>query len=176
MAQLLVTIIAISLSAVALISGSYYGGQAYTDSVAKANAQQLIATAKQMADAWQAYSNDNMGYMLTDAVWSDGTATDLVPNYLASLPKVGFLSTAPYPIVQKLSGTTQTDNATDSNFIQFTLPQTASKIAAQVNLIMNGSATIQTNQSVASRLSTAKPMICYYSTASLNYYCINRIF
>ena len=97
MSQLLIVIMSITMAAALLLAGSWYGGQAYMESQARGQAEQLIASAQQIAQAWQAYANDNMGSVLTDAYWIDGTATDLVPKYLSQMPYISFAKSPGYP-------------------------------------------------------------------------------
>ena len=81
--------ITLAIGSALLLSGMYYGNEAYQDAKAEAYAQQIVSGAATIANAWQQWSKDNGGVTaLADYNWQDGTATDLIPNYLSILPKV----------------------------------------------------------------------------------------
>lgn len=83
MANLIITVISIALVAVAALMGAYYGGTAFMDGQAKAHANYLIESGKQLAGAWQLYANDHVGsYVLSTPYWYGfPTSNDLVPKY-----------------------------------------------------------------------------------------------
>ena len=89
MDKLLIAVITLALGAAFMTAGAYYGNQAYQDAKAEAYAQQILSNGATAANAWRQWSKDNGGITaLTDNNWQDGTATELVPNYLAALPKM----------------------------------------------------------------------------------------
>jgi hypothetical protein len=58
-ANLIITVIAIALVAVASFMGAYYGGSAYLNDSALANASSVLNDAIQLSAAWNAYLGDN---------------------------------------------------------------------------------------------------------------------
>ena len=82
MANLIITVIAIALVAVASLMGAYYGGSAFLNNQAAAGASTVMNEGQQVAGAWQNYMSDN--YNATPA-----TVTALVTNnYLQTVPIV----------------------------------------------------------------------------------------
>jgi len=61
MANLIVTVIAIALVAVASLMGAYYGGSAFLKGSAKAAASALVNQGQQIAAGWVLFANDNGG-------------------------------------------------------------------------------------------------------------------
>ena len=82
MFSLIVTIISIALVAALAVASIYYGGAAFTQGSAKANASALVAEAQQIAGANDLYANDNAGAFSPD-----------VPTLVSG----SYLSTAPAP-------------------------------------------------------------------------------
>ncbi len=82
MANLIITVIAIALVAIASLMGAYYGGSAFLNNQSAANASTVLNQAQQIAGAWNAYLSDNLNTAPT-------TLTALVTNnYLAQIPTV----------------------------------------------------------------------------------------
>ena len=81
MFSLIITIISIALVAALAVATIYYGGSAFTQGTAKANASALVAGAQQITGAISLYQND-LGSRPT-------LSTQLTPNYLASMPSPG---------------------------------------------------------------------------------------
>lgn len=61
MANLIVTVIAIALVAVAALMGAYYGGSAFLRGTVRANAATMVNQGSQVAAGYVLYSNDNAG-------------------------------------------------------------------------------------------------------------------
>ena len=82
MANLIITVISIALVAVAALSAAYYGGSAFMDGQKKAQTNQLITQAEQIAGAWtlQVAANGS------DRGSQGTTFSNLVPTYLSALP------------------------------------------------------------------------------------------
>lgn len=102
MANLIITIISIALVAVAALMGAYYGGSAFIQGQAKANANTTIAQGEQIAGAWATYAADRGG------AWDMSNLSMLSTNsYLTSIPTPpasvanasGDLSTAQWRLV-----------------------------------------------------------------------------
>ena len=89
MSNLIITIISIALVAVAALMGAYYGGTAFLQGQAKAQANALINQGQQIAAAWQVYAANNGGSR-NITVWSS-----LVPTYLQSTPVNDFEPASP---------------------------------------------------------------------------------
>lgn len=81
MFSLIITIISIALVAALAVASVYYGGNAFSQGTAKANASALVAQAQQIAAANTLYANDNSGVLAAD------TATLKTGGYLASVPE-----------------------------------------------------------------------------------------
>ena len=60
MANLIITVIAIALVAIASLMGIYYGGAAYMNNQGLADAATILNAATQIAAAWNAYCGDNL--------------------------------------------------------------------------------------------------------------------
>ena len=80
MANLIITVIAIALVAVASLMGAYYGGSAFLNNQSAANASTVLNQGQQLAGAWQAYLGDNLNTPPTTA------AALITANYLAQIP------------------------------------------------------------------------------------------
>ncbi|HAU29509.1 MAG TPA: hypothetical protein DCW68_05290 [Rhodospirillaceae bacterium] len=66
MANLIVTVIAIALVAVASLMGAYYGGSAFLKGSAKAAASALVNQGQQIAAGWVLFANDRGGVAPTN--------------------------------------------------------------------------------------------------------------
>ena len=77
MANLIVTVIAIALVAIASLMGAYYGGQAFLKGSVKANANSYINQGSQIAGAFALFVNEANGQ---------------VPNDIATLVTSGYLN------------------------------------------------------------------------------------
>lgn len=83
MFSLIITIISIALVAALAVASVYYGGQAFSQGTAKANASTLVSQAQQIAGANTLYANDHNGsFVAAGAV----TGSALTPDYLSSAP------------------------------------------------------------------------------------------
>lgn len=80
MANLIITIISIALVAVAALMGAYYGGNAFLQGQAKAQANSLVNKGQQIGAAWQIYAADHGGSRTITPFSS------LVPAYLQAAP------------------------------------------------------------------------------------------
>ena len=88
MFNLIVSVIAIALSAALAAASIYYGGSAFTNSTAKANVTTLVNQGQQIAGAGALYKVDNAGTppaSLADLTQPDDLATGTV-NYLQASP------------------------------------------------------------------------------------------
>ena len=82
MFTLIITIIAIALVAALAVASLYYGGSAFTQGTAKAEASALVAQAQQISAANDLFANDNAGSFAT-------ATTDLTSNgYLSAWPQI----------------------------------------------------------------------------------------
>jgi type II secretory pathway pseudopilin PulG len=85
MFSLIITIISIALVAALAVATLYYGGQQFSQGTAKANADQLISAAQQIAGANTLYANANSGLFDANAAG----VNDLVSNqYLSAAPSI----------------------------------------------------------------------------------------
>lgn len=88
MFNLIVSVIAIALSAALAAASIYYGGTAFTNSTAKANVTTLVNQGQQIAGAGALYKVDNAGTApssLADLTQPDNAAAGVV-NYLQAAP------------------------------------------------------------------------------------------
>jgi hypothetical protein len=81
MANLIITVIAIALVAVAALMGAYYGGSAYLNNQNAADASIVLNEGAQIAGAWNAYLGDN---------------NDAVPTALSNLTQSNFINVGGY--------------------------------------------------------------------------------
>jgi type II secretory pathway pseudopilin PulG len=81
MFSLIITIISIALVAALAVATIYYGGSAFTQGTAKANASALVSAGQQVTGALTLYANDNGG--------TRGDTTTLISGqYLSAMPQV----------------------------------------------------------------------------------------
>jgi hypothetical protein len=80
MANLIITVIAIALVAVASLMGAYYGGTAFVEGQAKAQANTLITQSEQIAAAWTMRATDDAG------AWGQYDVANLATRYLQAAP------------------------------------------------------------------------------------------
>ena len=86
MANLIITVIAIALVAIASLMGAYYGGSAFLNNQSAANASTVLNQAQQIAGAWNAYLSDNLNVAPTSL---EGAQNSLIAGkYLAQIPIV----------------------------------------------------------------------------------------
>ena len=81
MSNLIVTVIAIALVAVASLMGAYYGGSAFLEGSAKANASTLVNQGQQITGAWALKHNDTANPTISSNL-SELTSG----NYLSAIP------------------------------------------------------------------------------------------
>ena len=91
MANLIITVIAIALVAVASLMGAYYGGSAFLNNQSAAAASTDLNAGQQMAGAWQAFMSDNYNQVPDVGTCITGTAGSACANgtpnqYLAAIP------------------------------------------------------------------------------------------
>lgn len=84
MANLIITIISIALIAIAALMGAYYGGAAFLNGQAKANADALIGQAEQDLGAWAVYATDRGGSWNLSSI--SGLSNVTPQAYLQALP------------------------------------------------------------------------------------------
>ena len=82
MANLIITVIAIALVAVASLMGAYYGGSAFSNNQSAANAATFLNIGQQLAAAWTAYLSDHNNSPPTS--FANLTAG----GYLGSIPTI----------------------------------------------------------------------------------------
>ncbi len=82
MFSLIITIISIALVAALAVATIYYGGSAFTQGTAKANASALVSAAQQVVGANTLFQNDNGGTHAEDITALTGG------NYLAATPSL----------------------------------------------------------------------------------------
>ena len=179
MSNLIVTVISIALVAVAALMGAYYGGAAYMEGMAKAQANQLIEGAKQITGAWTMYANDNGGSYTLNATGSwgvGGSPIELVPRYLNNWPS---FCCGPNPYFQqwKLNNDgTFSAPSVDANYLIYRA--TPLKVCEQINLIAAGSKTMTSFASFAAAgfpNSMFAPFRCFSANSPLNFF-IYRVF
>lgn len=85
MFSLIITIISIALVAALAVASVYYGGNAFQQGTAKAQASTLVAQAQQIAAANTLYANDHAGVRADDSV--DAVAVLVSEGYLAAAPQ-----------------------------------------------------------------------------------------
>ena len=88
MANLIITVISIALVAVAALMGAYYGGSAFMEGQAKANANSLVQGAEQIKGALTMYATNHSGSY--NGALSGNTLAPLVPDYLSTIPTYSF--------------------------------------------------------------------------------------
>jgi len=89
--NLIITIISIALVVAMAAAAVYYGGSAFTQGTAKANAATLVTQAQQINGAITLFKNDNGGTAPTsiDDLSATSVGVDLVPAYLQNAPVPG---------------------------------------------------------------------------------------
>lgn len=85
MFSLIITIISIALVAALAVATIYYGGSAFTQGTAKANASALVSAGQQITGALTLYANDNGGARADSA---ELTAAGVNGAYLSAMPSV----------------------------------------------------------------------------------------
>lgn len=169
MANLIITVISIALVAVAALMGAYYGGTAFLDGQAKAQANQIIAGAEQAANAWRSYALDNGGnyYLPNSNDWRGGSAPDLVPKYLAQLPSYAFINLVAgsknYFTVGNFDTALHFGSGGSGNQIIFALG-VPDEVCKQINFIATGVKTIGPNISTINSASYFNPFACVVYT------------
>ncbi len=100
MANLIITVIAIALVAIASLMGAYYGGSAYITNQANANAASVINEGAQIAASWNAYLGDNANAEPSSTSSLLNSNDVAVGGYLQQIPIVpaGLGGVAPYPV------------------------------------------------------------------------------
>ena len=112
MANLIITVIAIALVAVASLMGAYYGGSAFLNNTASANAATVLNQGAQIAGAWQAYLGDNLNTPPTSITGLTTSNYIAAGSYLATVPTVpaGRGGVAAFPVF--IASATATINGT----------------------------------------------------------------
>jgi type II secretory pathway pseudopilin PulG len=144
MFSLIITIISIALVAALAVATLYYGGQQFSQGTAKANADQLISAAQQIAGANTLYANANSGLFDANAAG----VNDLVSNQ--------FLSAAP-SIPSTVSSSTF-DLAGGANTNQITLSVTNANVCTAV---AKQSGSVASTASAPNTASTGKQYDCF---------------
>jgi type II secretory pathway pseudopilin PulG len=154
MFSLIVTIISIALVAALAVASIYYGGAAFTQGSAKANASALVAEAQQIAGANDLYANDNAGAFSAD-----------VPTLVSG----SYLSAAPAPPTTVAPITPGfTLGGTASNTISIKLSTGALNVCEEVNVEAIGGtpstppAAQQTNQQFGCFNDTTNGLTFFY--------------
>ncbi len=90
MANLIITIISIALVAVAALMGAYYGGAAFLEGSAKANANMIMNQALQINSAVMLWWTNTNRTQSNIPDWNNlaRTSTSLIPGYLSSMPQL----------------------------------------------------------------------------------------
>jgi hypothetical protein len=86
MANLIITVIAIALVAIASLMGAYYGGSTYLNSQMLADAATVLSEATQVAAAWNAYRGDNLNNAPATLAALLNTNQVAAGSYLQSIP------------------------------------------------------------------------------------------
>ena len=136
MFSLIITIISIALVAALAVATIYYGGSAFTQGTAKANASAFVAAGQQVNGALALSANDNGGARAAD------TAALVTSKYLAAAPSV--------------AGSSFTVNATD-------VSAPVSSAAVCVSIAQSAGSTITADTPLAAP-DTSKPYTCSGTT------------
>lgn len=185
MANLIITVISIALVAVAALMGAHYGGQAYMDGQAKARANELMAKAGQIANAWRMYAVNHGGsYTLSAStlLWYYAPDNnDLVPKYLAQLPIDNYATNQNFPWTYPITTLLQNDasnGSVDANTIVFYyIPESVCK---QITQMAQGNTTpVQMaidSPNTAAIMALLKPFNCIQHMYSGEYRFFYRVF
>lgn len=184
MANLIITIISIALVAVAALMGAYYGGTAFLQGQAKAQANSLINQGQQIAAAWLTYSANNGGSK-TITPWST-----LVPAYLQATP-VNQLQPASSPIITGWDILGETDDMTyqlsgsnpNLNYISIVAQVNDQKVCETIHQMAAGPSATLTDHAGgdpwlagAYVLPSNGKFDCYYYDADSAYFFVYRVF
>lgn len=171
MANLIITIISIALVAVAALMGAYYGGSAFIQGQAKANANTLIAQGEQLVAAWSVYAADRGG------AWDLSALADLSSNsYLTSLPAApasivnGSATSVWTPI--NLSSTAGAYTTYDGVYVRLADSSAGVNVCNYVAQAIAGSAGVATSISASTNMLPGSPTrkfdCVYVGSASLS--------
>ena len=141
MFSLIITIISIALVAAIAVATLYYGGSQFSQGTAKAQADQIISGAQQIAGANTLYANNVGG-----GKYDGSGVSDLVTQ--------GFLSATP-TVATSVGGSFSLQGGTASNTVQLLLSSTASAVCAAIekasgSMSASASATTAPNTSQSS--------------------------
>lgn len=138
MFSLIITIISIALVAAIAVATLYYGGSQFSQGTAKAQADQIISAAQQIAGANTLYANNVGGGQYDGAGITD-------------LKTQGFLSAVP-SVNTSVGGAFSLSGGTSANTVTMTLATTASAVCTAIekasgSMLASASATTAPNTS-----------------------------
>ena len=154
MFSLIITIISIALVAALAVATLYYGGSQFSQGSAKAQADQLISQAQQIAGANTLYSNDHGGSF-------DTTVSDLQSNnYLNSTPAVSStLSSQAFAL----------PGGSGANTVKLTLDQTTATAACTAVGKAVGSITSASQSTPNTTSNSAKQYDCWGTSGAYTF-------
>ena len=166
MANLIITIISIALVAVAALMGAYYGGSAFLNGQAKANANAAVAQGEQQVAAWSVYTADRSGTWTLSSISALSATTPTA--YLTTLPlsPAGITNAASPPtganqtistaggwnLVNLSDISSGTSTNYDAVFFRLTDDQAGVNTCNNVATMIGGSAAVPTQTSVSNNL------------------------
>jgi hypothetical protein len=134
MFSLIITIISIALVAALAVATIYYGGSAFTQGTAKAQASAFVAAGQQVSGALTLFANENGNNRGTLVTYNLTTAPlGILPSYLAAVPTVaGIPLTVTANTVQAVGVPTSVCDAinTSANLTGTNIPATAALAAS----------------------------------------------
>ena len=175
MANLIITVISIALVAIAALMGAYYGGRAFMDGQARAQANTFLSQAGQLSGALNLYLSD--GNDQSSLAWNSSTGvTNLTPKYLATdlpRPSTDLASSNLYWLLVSDTNWTGGSQTATGNAIGLRLNSSSmsKNICLIITQMANGSsATIQNNLSSLN----GKKFDCGWVTSSSFYIIVYR--
>jgi len=155
MANLIITIISIALVAIAALMGAYYGGTAFLNGQAKANANASVSQGEQQVAAWSVYTADRSGNWTLASI-----------SALSATSPAAYLTTAPVSPAGVTASTgisawslvnlSDVSGGTSANFngvyYQLIGSTSGANVCSTVSQMIGGSSATPTRTSVANNL------------------------
>jgi len=173
MANLIITIISIALVAVAALMGAYYGGAAFLNGQAKANANAAVSQGEQQVAAWSVYAADRSGNWTLSALAALSATSPTA--YVTSLPiSPGGVTSSTTVSAWTLVNLSDVSGGTSANYdgVYFRLTDDTAglNVCNNVAIMIGGSAATPTKTSVANNIFGLTPsgrkFDCIYFDAS----------
>jgi len=133
MANLIITVIAIALVAIASLMGAYYGGSAFLEGSAKAQAATIASQGQQIAAAWVLYANDKGNVYDLGSTFTGS----LTPSYLLEVPTAPSAASS-FSFVPKLKGTFNSTATASFDAVALQLNTAATDICNKLNTQIGG--------------------------------------